>query len=180
MIYWDLDNVLRDLCKPVWGRDAVEWFEKKDGMSFVEYLNAHPEILTDAPPTQYLSVALGMKNLHIWTATQTNWIEPTWIWIKNHIGLPKIEFFSSGEEKLKRLQEDPTDYLIEDSPNFSDYSQIILIDKPYNGHIDAHIRVGYADFLKTIIDSHMSDSWVYKPKSTKAPYDIYGNRLPIP
>ena len=143
MIYCDIDGVLRDLCGAA-GINPTEWdcTVGPEKLSFVDYFSAHLELLALAKPTKYFDVIQMYHNyikpITILSAQLERWIPATNHWIGNNfIPAPTViydldKFFYLGKN----------DVLIEDSPNLSDYSQVILIDQLYNRKIKLpHVRV---------------------------------------
>jgi hypothetical protein len=152
-IYWDLDGVLRDLSKIVFGKDPTEWGAKTDDrLSIFDAIRKDPRLLIDAPTTEYLPVALKQKSVHILTCQPDNWKTLTELWIATHLKDIDvlITFSETSQGKLAMLE--GGDYLIEDYPLFSDYKNIILIDRAYNRNVNAPIRVHTPEQLERIID----------------------------
>lgn len=142
MIFYDLDGVIRDLCTPIWGRQAHEWNEKKDGMGLIEYVYQDLDILREAPPTEYYQTIFAQPSVRILTCQPIEWRNPTREWLEKYFGAHcdvEAIFVSAPSEKLARLK--PSDVLVEDYPFFEDYSQIALIDRPYNQNVKAPIRI---------------------------------------
>ncbi len=129
MIYFDLDGVIRNLTSTV--TPSIEfnfWSKPINGKSFTEYFDENLHFLLEAPPTEYYSVISNYsRNLTIITSQPENWQEYTSLWIKAYLPNATIIFDS---EKLHLLSEN--DLIVEDYPLYEDYSQVILIDKPYN------------------------------------------------
>lgn len=137
-IVWDLDGVLRDLngyLMHLHGGDyPTEWnFKYGNGKDIFECINENLDILVNAPPTAYCAVMKGHFDCpEIWTSQPDNWQAPTTQWIHTHIGSNcVVKFLKSAEkENLLRVHEDII--LVEDTPNFSSYERVLLIDRPYN------------------------------------------------
>lgn len=139
MIYVDLDGVLRDLCA-VAKIEPTEYDCKVCGEPFMDFFTKRLYLLELAPPTEYLKVLsdyLGF--IQVITNQPSAWVTPTMYWVRNNIKVQSSVMFTS-EDKLALLKD--KDILIEDFPNFSDYSKVILIDRPYNRNIQLpHTRV---------------------------------------
>lgn len=144
MIYCDIDGVLRDLCGAA-GINPTVW-NCKIGLaelSFTEYFSTYRELLILAKPTEYLN-ALHYYHNHVekivlLSNQPKSWQELTQVWIKRYFNCSPIIIYTAN--KLDYLTS-KNDLLIEDSPNLSDYSQVIVIDRPYNRNIKLpHLRV---------------------------------------
>ncbi len=153
MIYWDLDGVLRYLAKVVWNKDPETWHCKtQDHLSIFDVIRMKPQLLIEAPETEYIGVAKKQKELLILSSQPEHWRTLTELWIATH--LPDIHiditFTENSLEKLQYLRQG--DYLIEDYPLFPDYSKIILVDRRYNKNVNAPIRVSTPEQLERIIN----------------------------
>jgi len=143
MIYTDIDGVLRDLCGAA-GINPIEWNCKigPEEVSFIEFFSSNLMLLSIAKPTKYFDVIQMYHNyikpVIILSAQLNPWKELTTTWVNKHFKSPPVTIFNS--DKLFYLGRN--DILIEDSPNLSDYSQVILIDQLYNRKIKLpHVRV---------------------------------------
>jgi hypothetical protein len=156
-IFFDLDGVLRDLSKGM-GFEPQTWNEKhpETGQTVMEILNGDLTILRDAPPMSYLSRILEMSELRkikIATVQDLPWRPYTEEWIRKYIPNAEIIWFVNGEDKLEFCTGECKGILVEDSPNLSDYTNVILIDHPYNRNIPfkswgkVHVRVHNPDQL---------------------------------
>ena len=156
-IVWDLDGVLRDLngyiMKLYGGGYPDSWdFVGGSGMGVTDTINANLAILSDAPPTAYLSV-LKKHNSYpeIWTAQPPHWQELTKAWVMAHIGTCTLRFIKPKEKEILLYKEEDT-ILIEDSPNFKDYDRVLLIDRPYNQRVKA-LRIYGTKNLNNMINT---------------------------
>lgn len=151
-IFWDLDGVLRDLAQICLGRQPSIWDEvdPKTNMTICEMVNKKPSLLIEAPATPYLTVARLYEPITILTIQPLTWRGWTKHWIRKYIMAIDIKFFEKPAEKLEYLKEG--DYLIEDYPFFSNYDQIILIDKPYNRDVKVKYRVKNPKELQKLLE----------------------------
>jgi hypothetical protein len=138
MVYFDLDGVLRDLC----GAAGIEpeTYDCKVGpfgQSFMDFFGANPELLLTAKPTEYLHIAdfyhKYISKITILTNQVESWKSSAVEWVNTYFkdDIPEVIFAKS---KLAYLSSEK-DLLIEDDPNLSDYSQVMLIDRSYNRNI---------------------------------------------
>jgi len=138
MIYWDLDGVLRGLGTHLLGHVPQEWNEKMpNGQGVVDYIDDHLDILESAPALPYLDVALNqVGGINIISHQDKSWRIPTMKWMVKHLrkNLTSVRWVDKVEQKLQILRDG--DFLIDDCPNFNSYEKIILIDWPYNKHIE--------------------------------------------
>jgi hypothetical protein len=150
MIYYDLDGVIRDL---QYIGSFKTWDEPIFGKSFCDYINDNPEVLLNAPETEYFDLILWQAPITILSIQPDNWKARTIRWLEGkHMGFGFTLFFTeTSDEKLKWLMKG--DYLVEDSPNFSDYSQIILIDRLYNRNVKCDKRVKTPQELAKLLNS---------------------------
>jgi len=146
-IYFDLDGVIRDLVKAI-GYNPQTWDDPlPDGRSLYQFFDDNPDALLSAPPTEYYGV-IRDREIVIFTCQPERWIKNTLAWITIYLPKATPVIFQKPEDKLKLLN----GYLVEDYPNFSDYSKVILIDKPYNSHIEnCYARVWTPDGLRDIL-----------------------------
>ena len=150
-IYWDLDGCLRLLDRVFIGREANRWGELDDkGMSLHEVFNNDPALGLIAEPSEYIEMANTLPEIHFITSQPLTWQKYAAMWIKRHIHVPYDIIFTRGcDAKLAILK--PGDFLIEDSPLFSEYSCIIMVDRAYNQHVNCPIRVKSAEELRFVI-----------------------------
>jgi hypothetical protein len=140
-LFLDLDGVIRWLTHDLRGGISPQtWTEPlPDGRCMLQAINDDLNYLITAPATPYYEVIKTLQEINIITHPQPGWEENTTKWIYNHFPNHKVSitFVNAPEEKLLLLK--PDDLLIEDYPFFTDYSQIVLIDWPYNRNVDSAV-----------------------------------------
>ena len=143
MIYTDIDGVLRDLCGAA-GINPTEYdcTVGAEKIPLIEFFSKNLMLLSTAKPTKYFDVIQMyhryIRSITILSAQLNTWKEPTITWLNKHFKSSPVAIFTF--DKLFYLGKN--DILIEDSPNLSDYSQVILIDQLYNRKIKLpHVRV---------------------------------------
>lgn len=143
MVFFDLDGVLRDLCGAVKIEPEIYSCEIQ-GLSFVDFFNQNPELLLLAKPTEYFEAAYlyhkYISNIVILTNQAESWRESAAKWVELHFKdeVPEIVF---AKDKLAYLTSEK-DLLIEDDPNLSDYTKVMLIDRSYNRNVSLpHYRI---------------------------------------
>ena len=162
----DLDGVLRDLNTYLYTNYGVpypiNWTWKHEDKDIFEWVKEDDYLaLLEAPETPFCAVIRTyIEDLELWTCQPLEWRENTYQWINNHIGRCKIRFLNTYE-KQERLDFLIDHLLIEDSPNFTNYSRIILIDQPYNRHLDVPHRIYSPKELKDVFK--MQGSEQHKP-----------------
>jgi len=145
-IVFDLDGVLRDLCFYLNQKFDVpyprDWFWKHKGKDIFDWIKEDRySCLLYAPITEYfLPISKTTEHFEIWTCQPEDWRKYTKLWIIANIG-DCTKHYLDTKQKRERLDREPNTYLVEDSPNFSNYDRIILIDRPYNRHVKASIRI---------------------------------------
>lgn len=155
-IVFDLDGVLRDLSGHVAKNNACsypkKWDEKYNGKDIFECVNENPNLLLSAPPTGYLKIAMKhFDSLEIWTHQLDHWKENTLKWIHRNVGEKTTTYFLEGTVKQERAKSQNL-VLIEDSPNFTSYEDILLIDRPYNQEVKGVMRVFGPRHLDNLIE----------------------------
>lgn len=134
-LFWDVDSVLRDLSTAVLGFELPSWDYRHKGKHFCTLVEENLNVLEVARPLVFVNVLNEQRNAIILTHQPENWRPYTEKWLSHWIKVPhKIIFTSSVKEKEIYLKE-KEDYLIDDYPLFSNYSQILLIDRPHNMHL---------------------------------------------
>jgi len=131
MIFFDLDGVLRDLCTAA-NIQPTEWNCSIKGLPFIEFFDVNPQLLLDAPVTNYFEIAYFIHeyitSITILSTQKESWRESAKAWINYRFNTaPKVIF---TENKLPFLRYG--DILVEDSPNLTNYSRVLLIDATYN------------------------------------------------
>jgi hypothetical protein len=133
-VFFDLDGVLRSLTLSTFGYEPPEYHHiNPSGEDLVSICDCFPEeSLFKAPATEYLPAALDMfgKELFILTAQYPHWIPFTERWIEHNIGKCTVLNIRAGKKIgfIKKVN----GVLVEDSPLFSNYENVILVDRPYN------------------------------------------------
>jgi len=152
-VYFDLDGVLRNLNKSVYGYEPRGWNEKTiEGLDLLEVINQDLSILEYAPIMKYYKVVNDLfPVVKIATCQLPHWITRTNKWIKRRLPNAEVLMFNRGQEKFDYVINEKGGVLVEDSPFFEDYSNVILIDHPYNRHVDAPMRVKTAKQLENIL-----------------------------
>lgn len=156
-IVWDLDGVLRDLSGFVSTIQKcpypTKWDYSYNGKSLYECVGEDPTILSRCPATAYKHVVKNHYEIaEIWTSQPGEWRPYTLEWIEKHMGSEYKVFFLTTEEKEEKLKNSTNTILVEDSPNFKNYDNIILIDRPYNHEIKGVMRVFGAIHLNNLIE----------------------------
>ncbi len=145
-VIFDLDGVLRDLSRAVFGQDPPYWHHKDcHGDNIFEVMEKYPGLLITAPPTQYLRSLTGFDYITVVTNQVPWWIPNTSHWMRRNICyemniLYGVIYTTDPEEKLELCKENDK-YIVEDSPKLSCYDRVILVDRPYNRHVKCPIRV---------------------------------------
>ena len=167
-IFFDVDNVLRDLSGVIRQKfnlpQTTTWHNNewdKLGKGVYELVAEDYDILTKAEPTKYLkSIIRYIKKkdvlLELWSHQPKFWQEPTMKWLDHYLkGIDFEILFLNSEQKYKRLKTYSKALLVEDYPHFPEYSQIVLIDCPYNKKVKADLRVKSVTELKEILNNNI-------------------------
>jgi hypothetical protein len=151
MIYFDLDGVIRDLHGALnW--KPTKWEETIKGVNFYEYIDSHPEVLLDANPTEYCEI-IKQHNPLIISAQPNNWRLLTLQWLVKHVpNLKGIIFTDTPNDKFKHVR--PSDFLIEDCPRLKSYSNVILIDRPWNQDVKTLNRIKTPSELDEVLRNY--------------------------
>jgi hypothetical protein len=149
VVYYDIDGCLRDLAGAVCGKtpDTYE-YQNAFGEGFCDIVDKNLHFLLEAKPTIYYPIVRMFCPITIITCQPELWIPNTAKWLMDHFKRGEIryvEVVGHPKDKLKLLKEG--DFLVEDYPMFDDYSQIILIDHPYNQNVHAKIIVKSPEHL---------------------------------
>ena len=142
-IVFDLDGVLREINSYLVTKFNVpypqNWLWKYKDKDIFDWIKQDDyRALIYAPTTKYfLPIKKKFENIELWTCQPEKWKPYTKIWLKNHFEDHYLINYLNTEEKRRRLDEEKGVYLVEDCPNFSHYKNILLIDRPYNRHIEA-------------------------------------------
>jgi len=146
MVYSDIDGVLRDLLGSAAIRTTTwDCSIGPEKFSFIQFFNKHPVLLVTAQPTKYFDVIAMyhkyIEPIEIISNQVEEWIGRTEFWLhKNFSPYTRVPTVHYTVDKLRFLK--PHDTLIEDNPNLTDYTNVIVIDTSYNRGIELpHIRV---------------------------------------
>lgn len=147
-IVTDLDGVLRDLNMEMVMNYGIPypiiWDWKYNGESMFDYIKKFPSILSNSPKTEYFDIIVKYlgNDLEIWTSQMPEWREYTEKWMKDNLNTIRYTYsYLKPQEKYSILNVLEDYILIEDYPKFKNYDKIILIDRPYNQHVNAKMRV---------------------------------------
>lgn len=145
-VVFDLDGVIRDIAGHIAREKKCHyptvWDYSYNGKNIYECINENLNLLLTAPPTAYKAVMLAhFPHPEIWTNQPEAWRGNTMKWVTRHLGAGCIVYFMTTEEKEKKLKEKDNVILIEDSPNFGCYDNILLIDRPYNQGVRRAMRI---------------------------------------
>jgi len=157
-IVFDLDGVLRNLQAGLNKEFGIphfkEWFWLWEGEDIFYWVkHSDYRILTDSPPTKYLDVVKrNIDKVFLWTCQPEDWKKHTIQWVEKYLNYA-FYLFLDTEGKRELLDTLKDVWLVEDSPNFSNYDRIILIDRPYNRHIKVKYRIKKPKELECLIKS---------------------------
>jgi len=156
MIYFDLDGVIRDLCK-VTPYYPQKWDSTFGGLTLVEYFNKYKHLLIEAPATEYFSTIekYFAEEITIITSQQKGWEIFAEKWLEIYFIDTKVNIIYDTE-KLYLLKNN--DFLVEDYPKYNDYSQIVLIDRPYNREVvSPYLRIHSPQELEIFFKRSMNE-----------------------
>jgi hypothetical protein len=159
---FDLDGVLRELSLYLNTKFNVpypqEWFWKYEGKDIYDWIKQDSLMpLIYAPTTEYYWIAkYAFEKPEIWTNQPEEWKPKTKLWLDVHFPEYEVKYVD-GKEKRKLLDDNPDTWLLEDSPLFNSYERILLIDRPYNQHIQDALRIKNLEDL---------DAWIWKTLKT--------------
>lgn len=152
-MFFDIDGVIRRLDIAVFGKPTKVWDERgPDGKGIVEIVSSNPEIILKARKTKYCGVLYDFQPVNFLTVQPPSWRPQTEIWLKQNLpGLEyQVKYAQNSSDKLKSLNNGQV--LVEDCPNFQDFSQIILVDRPYNRTAKAPRRVKSPEELLDLLN----------------------------
>lgn len=155
-IYLDIDGVARNLALTVLGRDPEIWDERdKHGDTLIEAVNKDPALCLFAPPfseiVEFINEHWKGRIKYFLSSQPKTWQRKTDAWLTTYIDRPyEVIYTGDSNDKLSRMK--PGDFIIDDSPCFGSYKQVILIDRLYNQNIDADLRVHNLEELEAIIE----------------------------
>lgn len=161
-IVFDLDGVIRDLTGGIKSKYNIPesfpvdtWHWSYKGQNIFDYIAKDLTLLEKCPPTEYFKVI--KKRVHkpvIWTSQPRNWLPYTINWIEKHFKFCDVQVFNNPVEKYHCLFDHKRHVLVEDYPNFPDYSRIVLIDRPYNKETNAKLRVTTPAQLNSFLERY--------------------------
>ena len=147
-IVFDLDGVLRDIIsylEKIYNIPTIEkWYWEHDNKDINKLVKEDGyKALIEAEPTDYLkSIIKNFGYLEIWTNQPDEWLPYTYRWINDNIRrYVNCEISILNSEQKEELLDYNDVYLVEDYPNFRDYENIILVDRPYNRNVICKHRV---------------------------------------
>jgi hypothetical protein len=148
---WDLDGVLKRLDIGALGREARTWDDTENGMDIVQHVNANLDILLYAPESEYLRPIDNLyresgQTLRILTSQREHWKLYKERWLADNLTCDwEVEYSQGIQNKLRHMGAD--EYLIDDYPYFKNWNQILLVDRPYNRHVEVSVRICSPDRL---------------------------------
>jgi len=147
-IVFDLDGVLRDINFGLFKKYLIpypkEWFWTYKGRDIFDWMEFDEfDIIQNCNPTEYLKIVKKHFNgdVEIWTSQPEEWIPFTKEWIHKNIGKTCKVLFLSNEEKRDKLDKNNDILLVDDSPCFKNFINVITIDRPYNRLIEVNKRL---------------------------------------
>ena len=157
LVFWDIDGVLRDLDKAVFGHHPGEWVAKVKGMDFIEYVSKNKRVLLQASPTDYVKAleklckSSFLEN-RILSSQPQDWREHTVYWLQKNVSKDiEVEFVDTPEQKLDRVREElkknvwSSVYLIDDYPFRGNVegleNNLLVVDRKYNRKYEVKRRV---------------------------------------
>jgi hypothetical protein len=154
MFYWDIDGVLRELDQLTLGKTLPYWDYKQNGKSFVQLVDENIEICELASPYQdYLDILNScFTKVNILTHQPNNWKPYTEKWLNHYIKIPYNLYYVNNIKEKEKFLRWPNDYLIDDYPLFSNYENILLINREWNKNVEAPMRIHNGEMLKDNID----------------------------
>lgn len=164
-LYFDLDGVLRDLEKSVFGYRVSHWDQPaKNGMEFFQWVEYQGlQVVDNAGPTKFLKTVLefyttGMhKPFKILTHQPESWKPYTEAWINKYLGMahPEIIYVKSMKDKMAYINDA---VLIDDYPGFAGHPNVIIVNKTYNNHTDTkHLRISHVKQMRHVLEYLHSD-----------------------
>ena len=143
MIYFDLDNTIRNLDLHNIPGGPKSWeASMPDGTSIKTYIDNNLDMLICSHPTEYYSIIKdSVKCPVILTHQQINWLPYTINWLDRHFKQYELINVNSIPEKEKYINNG--DYLVDDYPYFSSKitDNLLLISMNYNQDSPCRVRV---------------------------------------
>ena len=155
-IVFDLDGVLRDLNGYLNTKFDVpypnEWFWKYQGKDIFQWVEEDSLMpLIYSPPTEYYwLIKHCFEKPEFWTNQPDKWRAKTKLWLDLHFDNYDIKYLDTPG-KREMLDSNPGIWLLEDNPLFTHWDRILLIDRPYNKHIQEAIRIKGLEDLDSCI-----------------------------
>uniref|UniRef100_A0A6M3Y062 Uncharacterized protein n=1 Tax=viral metagenome TaxID=1070528 RepID=A0A6M3Y062_9ZZZZ len=161
-IFWDLDGVLRNVLYKFHNGDIDNWDMKNgSGKTAVEHVEEDLNVLVEAPEMEYVNLTKEFFPLHVISAQPDHWRPYTNIWLDKHLPGAKVKYLLDTQHKLRYL-ECGTRVLVEDCPLYSDYTHIILVDRPYNRDIKVPRRAGTPEELMVELRRFLNEKNPYQ------------------
>jgi hypothetical protein len=139
MIYFDLDGVMRDICKAANVKPET-WDCKIDGLNLVDFFNIHRHLLISAPPYEYCELAYFIHKyiqpIKILTNQPEDWRATSIMWLNLNFHADRPELINTTN-KAKHLKRG--DILIEDNPTLDSYAKTVIVDRLYNRSLPSRI-----------------------------------------
>lgn len=158
-VFFDLDGVLRDLEKSVFGYRVPHWDTPVDGMAFFDFIEYKGlQIVDQALPTKFYRTVHSWFTRHpehalvILTHQPEHWKKYTERWVKEHFGNIRYSlcYVDKMMGKLKYLDDA---ILIDDYPGFAGNPNVIMVSKTYNKYDAApHLRISKAAHMEHVLD----------------------------
>lgn len=106
-----------------------------------------------SPPTEYYwLIKYCFEKPEFWTNQPDSWKPKTKLWLDLHFSNYEIKYLDTAG-KREMLDNNPSIWLLEDNPLFTHWDRILLIDRPYNKHIQEAVRIKGLEDL---------DAWIWR------------------
>lgn len=156
-VVFDVDGVVRNLgyvTEYFKIPKLKDWCWKYKSKDIYGWVKMNYNLLVECPSTKYLDVIKEYKNgskLEFWSYQPKDWRPYTLKWLKSRFGNDFKIRYLKPLEKYARLQKCKDTILVEDYPEFPNYDRIVLIDRYYNKHSPAKIRIKTKEELKDFL-----------------------------
>lgn len=152
-IFFDLDGVLRNLHKIVWGFEPLEYDSRINGKTLIDIVDNDLQILERAEPTELVPIVQKMTEVKIITNQPPHWRPYTMRWLNkyffnNSLGIMYADV--DGKKEFIRRYEDVI--LIDDHPELAGIERVITYDRMYNRDKVAWIRLRKPQELYKILE----------------------------
>jgi hypothetical protein len=156
-LYFDIDEVVRSISSVFYPECPTDWMQKTPtGKTVEEAVGEDLTICETAPRTQYLTIInVLLDEVHFVSAQPKSWRPYTDNWLRKNV-IPKhyVVYVDHAEEKFKYVRY-TDDYLVDDYPNFKDYSKVFIVDRLYNKHVNSAIsRISNEEHLMDVIQRY--------------------------